>query len=116
MSCLMLQQAVGRFLASRGWEVASEGRILSGRRDNGEIVLGFLEPGDARGFLERWEDSTASLGAVLLAPFAASDVGELEGAGIRCFSREEIEDAVLADWLRREARGKSRFVEFLDGA
>ena len=112
----MLQQAVGRFLASRGWEVASEGRILSGRRDNGEIVLGFLEPGDARGFLERWEDSTASLAAVLLAPFTASDVGELEGAGIRCFSREEIEDAVLADWLRREARGKSRFVEFLDGA
>lgn len=112
----MLQQAVRQLLESDGWRVESEGGILQAMRDWSEVVIGFLRPEDVATFAERSERSSATLAAVLLDAISDADALHLEELGIATFKRTDIEDLVLAAWLKKDPLPASPFLEFLRGA
>lgn len=112
----MLQHAVGQLLESRGWSVTAEGRLLVGAKGDSEILLAFLTARDVSGFLGRAEETSATVGAVLLDAVPGTEVVRLEEVGVVCFDREDAEDAVLADLMHRQTRRGSAFLEFLENA
>ncbi|OGS45795.1 MAG: hypothetical protein A3K66_01525 [Euryarchaeota archaeon RBG_16_67_27] len=112
----MLQQAVRQFLEAEGWDVEADGAILQATRGESEVVIGILRPEEVPGFVERSEGSSASLAAILLDPLSDADVIHLEEVGILAFDRTDIEDVVLAGWLKKGRPPASPFLEFLRGA
>lgn len=110
----MLQQAVETFLRGQGWTVESEGHMLSAAKDESELVLGFVEPGEAPTFADFCAESSASLAAILMQGASDADAVHLEESGIACFPHEEIEDLVLANWLDSKKVRSSTFVQFLN--
>jgi len=110
----MLQQAVEQMLRDRGWAVASEGRVITARRDSEETVLAFLQRGEARDFADRVAESSAILAAVLLEEIPDAEVVHLEEAGIACFDREEIEDLVVMDLMKKAGLETTPFFQLLE--
>jgi len=111
----MLQQAVEQLLRQRGWEVVSEGRVVTATKNGGELVIGFVTQSEATAFAARIEGSSAVLAAVLLEPFADDETLRLEQAGISCFSREEVEDVVVNALQGRADVGDVPFAQRLEG-
>lgn len=111
----MLQQAVEGRLRELGWSARSEGRVILAKREGTGVILGFIGTGEAPGFVDRCETSTASSAAILLEPIPDPEVVMMEEAGIVCFPREDIEEFVVAGLLRRATAAGSDFVRFLEG-
>jgi len=111
----MLQQAVEGRLRELGWSVRSEGRVLIAEREGSGVILGFVHAGEARGFIDRCETSTASSAAILLEPVPDSEVVMMEEAGIVCFPRDDVEEFVVASLLRKAVAAGSDFARFLEG-
>ncbi len=110
----MLQQAFEASLRGRGWAVDSEGHVLRATREDSELVIGFVGPGEASAFAELCEGSPASLAAVLMGAVSDADVVHLEESGVACFPQKEVEDFVLASWLDPSKIRSSSFAQFLE--
>ncbi len=109
----MLQQAVEAFLRGQGWTVDSQGHVLSATKEESELVVGFVGPGEASAFADLCEGSAASLAAVLMGDVSDGDVVHLEESGVVCFLQQEVEDLVLASWLDPKKMHSSSFAQFL---